>query len=194
MFELLARHADHGTAMTMLPPAAAGGRSARRAAARHGTPLFHTTAVWHIRRARGRWPPTMRGSTMVYGVRHPPLGSGGPKMSVVVMVGQWPSVRARWGPPTSRWTRAVSYTCMASLARAAAGLAPWGRAHGLPIGSVWPSWVGYRGGGRCMVGLVPRGVESCPTAGFSLEGPSRRGASLSGQSMVRTGLSGVWGN
>ena len=185
-------HADHGTA-DATQPRRCGGPHEETSCAMGTPPLPH-----HRRVARPSTPrtlaTTMRGSTMVYGVRHPPLGSGGPKMSVVVMVGQWPSVRARWGPPTSRWTRAVSYTCMASLARAAAGLAPWGRAHGLPIGSVWPSWVGYRGGGRCMVGLVPRGVESCPTAGFSLEGPSRRGASLSGQSMVRTGLSGVWGN
>ena len=53
---------------------------------------------------------------------------------------------------------------------------------------------GARGGGRRTVELVPRSVESCPTVGFSLKGPPRRGATLSGQSMVRTGLSGVWGN
>ena len=29
-----------------------------------------------------------------------------------------------------------------------------------------------------MVGLVPRSVESCPTVGFSYEGPPRRGAAL----------------
>jgi len=91
-------HADHGTAMVMLPPTRGGPHEEAPRAT--GTPLFHTTAVWHVRRARGRWPP-MRGSTMVYGVHHPPLGSAKPKMGVAVMVGQWPSVRARWVSSTS---------------------------------------------------------------------------------------------
>ena len=131
----------------MMLPCSRGGRSARSDAARHGdAPLSH-----HRRVARPSSPrtlaTTMRGSIMVYGVHHPPLGSAGPKMGMVFMVGRWPPVRARWGSSTSWWTRAVSYTCMASLARAAAGFAPWGRAHGLPIASVWPPRVGVEGVG-----------------------------------------------
>ena len=198
MFELLARATasiarDHGTAMMMLHPSR-GGRSARRDAARHGdAPLSH-----HRRVARPSSPrtlaTTMRGSIMVYGVHHPPLrvgraqndgsGHGGTlaarsrAVGVVDLLVDSRRVVHMHGEPRAR---RGGVCAVGSGARAAhcVGMAATG---------------GRRGGGRHTVELVPRGVESCPTVGFSLEGPSRRGAAFSGQSMVRSGLSGVWGN
>ena len=66
---------------------------------------------------------------------------------------------------------------------------------GCPLGRYGPRVMGWAPRvGRRTVELVPRGVESCPAVGFSFEGPPRCGASPSGQSMVGTSLSGVWGN
>ena len=75
---LSSRHADHGTADATQPRRCGGPHEKPPRAM--GTPFFHTTAVWHVRRPRRRWSLPCAGLSWCTG-----------------------STTHRWGRPSQKW-------------------------------------------------------------------------------------------